>query len=67
MNRLFREILTGIRSRKGMKAMQKEVLRDKTLDWFEALAESALMKRITWFVIIFAALYFPAVYLVRHF
>lgn len=65
LNWASRELLDGLRDEPRRSA--GVALRDRTLDWFDALTESAALKRITWAVILFAALYFPAVYLVRHF
>ena len=41
--------------------MKPEVIRDKTLDWFERLMNSPWLDRVCWVVIILAALYFGTV------
>jgi hypothetical protein len=38
--------------------MKPEIIRDRTLDWFEALMNSPWCDRMCWIVIIVAALYF---------
>ena len=38
--------------------MKPEIIRDRTLDWFERFMDSPWLDRISWFVIGAAALYF---------
>ena len=38
--------------------MKKEIIRDRTLDWFERFIDSTWLDRIIWFVIGLASLYF---------
>jgi hypothetical protein len=48
-------------------AMTKEMLRDKSLDWFEQMMNSKIQERITWGVTILCVSCISTVYLVRHF
>lgn len=41
--------------------MKPEIIRDRTLDWFERLMNSAWIERGGWIVIILATLYFVPV------
>ncbi|OPY07225.1 MAG: hypothetical protein A4E68_01907 [Syntrophaceae bacterium PtaB.Bin095] len=47
--------------------MTKEMLRDKSLDWFERLMNSALLESICWYVCAFAVVFFAANFFYRHF
>jgi hypothetical protein len=47
--------------------MTKEMLRDKSLDWFDRLMNSALLEVICWYVCAFAVLFFTVNFVYRHF